>query len=171
MALVENSQIKSAELLKPLPRHFHAYVWPFTIIWPIFLRYYLSKDLYEKHIGSSEWTYVWCGTIITFQTLVWLSTNWSVNLKARFTASKAGSVGDAQLIKVIPVANAGSADICKLIRDKKVCGSPLTLQVWAERPATRRASRCGELEFSLTSIPGRRQDGTLIPLPEAPIPV
>jgi len=120
MALVENPQIKSAELLKPLPRHFHAYIWPFTFVWPVFLRYYLSSDLYEKHIGSSEWTYVWCGSIVTVQALVWLSTNWSVNLKARFTASKASSVNDAQLIKVIPVANAGSADICKLIRDKEV---------------------------------------------------
>ncbi|KEZ45785.1 putative cation-transporting ATPase 1 [Scedosporium apiospermum] len=118
MALVENPQIKSAELLKPLPQHFHAYVWPFTLIWPIFLRYYLTPSLYEKHIGSSEWTYVWCGSIVTLQALAWLSTNWSVNLKARFTASRVKSIQDAQLIKVIPAANAGAADICTLIREK-----------------------------------------------------
>jgi cation-transporting ATPase 13A1 len=126
MALVENPQIKSAELLKPLPQHFHAYVWPFTLIWPIFLRYYLTPSLYEKHIGSSEWTYVWCGSIITLQALVWLSTNWSVNLKARFTASRVKSIQDAQLIKVIPAANAGAADICTLIREK-VCARLLAL--------------------------------------------
>jgi len=38
-------------------------------------------------------------------------------LKSLFTSVAAKSVQDAKLIKVIPVANAGSADICKIIRD------------------------------------------------------
>ncbi|XDG09844.1 hypothetical protein ABKA04_009459 [Annulohypoxylon sp. FPYF3050] len=118
MALVDNSQIKSAQLLSPLPIYLHAYVAPFAIIWPIFARYFYTPELYEKHIGSSEWTFVWCGTIITLQSLAWLSTNWSVNLKAIFTARKAKKIQDAQLIKVIPIANAGSADICEIIREK-----------------------------------------------------
>ncbi|KAL2259537.1 hypothetical protein VTK26DRAFT_6761 [Humicola hyalothermophila] len=116
--LVDNSQIKDAELLRPLPLRQHAYVWPFAIIWPIFLRFYLSNDLYDKYIGAPEWTFVWVGTIITTQTLVWLCTHWSVNLNAAFTARKARSVEDARLIKVIPVANAGAAEICKLVEDK-----------------------------------------------------
>jgi manganese-transporting P-type ATPase len=119
--LVDNPQIKSAELLSPLPLYLHAYVWPFVVIWPVFLRYYLTPALYEKHIQSSEWTFVWCGSIITVQSLVWLSTNWSVDLKGSFTASKSKSIDDAQLIKVIPTANAGVADICKLSRDKVSC--------------------------------------------------
>ncbi|KND87100.1 Manganese-transporting ATPase 1 [Tolypocladium ophioglossoides CBS 100239] len=116
--LVDNPQIKHAALLRPLALHFHAYVWPFAIVWPIFLRYYLTPDLYEEHIGAPEWTFVWCGTIITVQSLVWLSTHWSVGLDARFTATKAKDVHDAQLIKVLPVANAGSAEICKLVGGK-----------------------------------------------------
>lgn len=116
--LVDNSQIKHAELLTPVPLYRHAYIWPFVIIWPIFLRFYLTPDLYEKYIYAPEWTFVWVGTIITIQSLVWLCTHWSVNLRAAFTAKKARSIEDAQLIKVIPVANAGSADFCKLIRDK-----------------------------------------------------
>ncbi|AEO58315.1 hypothetical protein MYCTH_2305576 [Thermothelomyces thermophilus ATCC 42464] len=116
--LVDNEQIQSAELLRPLPLYQHAYVWPFAIIWPVFLRYYLTPELYEKHIQAPEWTFVWVGTIITCQTLVWLCTHWSVNLNAAFTAKKARSVDDALLIKVIPAANAGSADICKLERTK-----------------------------------------------------
>jgi cation-transporting ATPase 13A1 len=116
--LVDNSQIKSSELLSPLPFYFHTYVWPFAIIWPVFLRYYLSAELYDKYIQAQEWTVVWCGIIITLQSLVWLSTNWSVDLKAIFTATKAKSITDAQFIKVIPIANAGSAEICRLIRDK-----------------------------------------------------
>lgn len=116
--LVDNPQIKEAELLRPLSFHFHAYVWPFAIIWPIFLRYYLTPDLYKKHIGAPEWTFVWCATIITAQSLVWLSTHWSVALDARFRASKVKSVDEAQLIKVLPIANAGSGEICKIVRDK-----------------------------------------------------
>ncbi|EAQ88554.1 conserved hypothetical protein [Chaetomium globosum CBS 148.51] len=116
--LVDNAQILSAELLRPLPLYQHAYVWPFAVIWPIFLRYYLTPELYDQYIQASEWTFVWVGTIITCQTLVWLCTHWSVNLNATFTAKKARSVEDASLIKVIPAANAGSPDICKLVRDK-----------------------------------------------------
>lgn len=118
MALVDNPQIKSAELLSPLPLYFHAYVAPFLIIWPIFARVFYTPSLYDQHIGSSEWTFVWCGTIITLQSLVWLSTNWNINLKGLFTATKVKRVEDAQLIKVIPIANAGTADICPLIREK-----------------------------------------------------
>lgn len=116
--LVDNSQIKHAELLCHRPLFLHAYVWPFTIVWPIFLAFYLSPDLYDKHIGGQEWTFVWMGTIITFQSLFWLSTHWSVDLRALFTARKASSLEEAQLIKVLPVANAGIADICELVREK-----------------------------------------------------
>ncbi len=118
--LVESPQIKHAELLTPLALQYHAYVWPFVIIWPVFLRYYLSPDLYDTYIHAPEWTFVWVGTIVTLQSLVWLSTNWSVNIKALFTAIRAKSVDDAQLIKVIPTANAGTSEICKLVHDK-VC--------------------------------------------------
>lgn len=116
--LVENAQIKHAQLLNPLPFQFRAYIWPFAIVWPIFLRYFLTPELYEKHIGAPEWTFVWVGSIVTVQSLVWLSTHWSVNLDSIFTAKSAKSVEDARLIKVIPIANAGSAEICKLVRDK-----------------------------------------------------
>jgi cation-transporting ATPase 13A1 len=115
--LVDSPQIRAADLLRPLPLYQHAYIWPFAVIWPVFLRYYLTPELYAKHIGAPEWTFVWTGAIITCQTLVWLCTHWSVNLNASFTAKRARSIDDAELIKVIPVVNAGVADICKLVRD------------------------------------------------------
>ena len=116
--LVDNAQITEAELLRSLPRYLHAYVWPFAFVWPVFLRFYMSEEFYEKYINGEEWTFVWCAAIITVQSLFWLSTHWSVNLAARFKATKASSVEDAQLIKVLPVANAGAGEICKLVRDK-----------------------------------------------------
>lgn len=141
MALVNNDQIKSSELLNSLPTFRHLYIWPFAIIWPIFARYYLDTDLYDKHIGGQEWTFVWCGTIITAQSLVWLSTHWSVNLRASFTASKAKGIEDAELIKIIPAANAGTPEICKLEREN-VAGKTNTSFLFQKRrflldPATK----------------------------------
>jgi cation-transporting ATPase 13A1 len=100
-----------------VPLYLHTYVWPFAGIWPIFLRYFYTTELYDKHIGGPEWTFVWVGSIITIQSLVWLSTNWNVNLKALFTTTKAKTVQNANLIKVLPVTNAGSSAICKIDRD------------------------------------------------------
>lgn len=127
--LVDSSQVKSADLLTPLPWYYHAYVWPFAIVWPVFLRYYLTPELYDKYIHAPEWTFVWVGTIITVQSLVWLSTNWSVDLKGLFTARAAKSVQSAQLIKIIPAANAGAADICKLVTEKVPLPCPLGIIV------------------------------------------
>ena len=124
--LVDNAQILSADLLRPLALYQHAYIWPFAIIWPVFLRFYLSTELYDTYIQAQEWTFVWLATIITAQSLVWLCTHWSVNLRAAFTAKKARSIEDAELIKVFPAANAGAADICKLVRDKVSSPTPLS---------------------------------------------
>ena len=60
---------------------------------------------------------MWCGTIITVQSLVWLCTHWNVNLRSLFTSTSASKVQDAKLIKVIPITNAGSPDICEIVRD------------------------------------------------------
>jgi cation-transporting ATPase 13A1 len=123
MPLVDNPQIQAATLHNPLPLQLHTYVWPFLIIWPTFLAFYLSPERYEKHIQSSEFTFVWVGGIFCLQALTWLTTHWNVNLKSAFTTTKARDVRTAQLIKVVPIANAGVAEICKLQREN-VGGKP-----------------------------------------------
>ncbi|KIW41344.1 uncharacterized protein PV06_06911 [Exophiala oligosperma] len=116
--LVDNDQIQSASLHNPLPVYLKAYVWPFTILWPIFLAFYLSEDLYDEYIDGQEWTFVWIATVTTLQSLTWLSTKWNVNLDTTFTTTKATKVENAQLIKVIPIINSGSPSICKLEKGK-----------------------------------------------------
>ncbi len=81
------------------------------------MKFYLDNELYEKYIGASEWTFVWIGAIVTAQSLVWLSTNWNVNLKSLFTSKRVYDVKEAELIKVLPAANAGLSEICKIVRD------------------------------------------------------
>ncbi|KAL2391019.1 hypothetical protein RJ035_000640 [Blastomyces gilchristii] len=116
--LVDNTQIQSASLHNPLPLQLHTYVWPFLIIWPAFLAVYLSPERYDTYIQGSEWTFLWAGGIFSLQALVWLSTKWNVNVDALFTTTTAKSVHSAKLIKVSPVVNAGSAEICPLVREK-----------------------------------------------------
>ena len=92
MALVDDPQIKYASFHNELPLFLHAYIWPFAVAWPVFAGIYLSSTSYEKYVGGSEWTFVWTGTIITIQSLVWLSTHWNVNIKSFFTSTSARSV-------------------------------------------------------------------------------
>ncbi|KAL3496791.1 hypothetical protein BJX62DRAFT_192959 [Aspergillus germanicus] len=115
--LVEDPQIKYASLHNPIPTQLHVYVWPFLIIWPTFFAFYLSPERYDTYIQGQEWTFVWSGSIITLQSLLWLMTKWSINVRTLFTTTSARSPDSAQLIKVIPEANSGSAEICRLVRD------------------------------------------------------
>ncbi|KAI9669291.1 MAG: hypothetical protein M1831_000326 [Alyxoria varia] len=78
---------------------------------------YLSEEFYDEYIDGQEWTFAYSGTIITLQTLLWLMTQWNVNIRALFTSTKAKTVDSASRIKVIPIVNAGSAEICDLKRD------------------------------------------------------
>ncbi|KZF23336.1 cation transporting ATPase [Xylona heveae TC161] len=154
--LVDNAQIKSATLHNPLPFTLHAYIWPFLLIWPVFFAFYLSPERYEKHLQSSEWTFVWSGTIITLQALVWLSTFWNVELRALFTSTTAQNVEQAKLIKVIPVTNAGIAEICNLLRDRDPATGKVSLSFLFQKrrflynPETRSFA---PLSFALDSDP------------------
>ena len=114
--LVDSTVVQSATLHKSLPLLFHAYIWPFTFLWPAFLAFYLSPDRYETYIDGPEWTFVWVAGIGSVQTLLWLMTKWNVNFDALFTTSKAYSIDEAEYIKVIPVANSGAAAIVKIDR-------------------------------------------------------
>ncbi|KAK3706382.1 putative cation-transporting ATPase 1 [Vermiconidia calcicola] len=120
--LVDNAQIRSATLHNPLPLFLHAYIWPFALIWPIFFGFYLSEERYEKYINGQEWTFVFAGSIVTCQSLIWLMTFWNVNIRAVFKARSAKSVRDARLIKVIPEQNAGAADTCEIQRVERSQG-------------------------------------------------
>ncbi|KAJ6011003.1 ATPase P-type K/Mg/Cd/Cu/Zn/Na/Ca/Na/H-transporter [Penicillium sp. IBT 35674x] len=115
--LADDPQIQHASLHNPLPTQFHPYVLPFLIIWPVFFAFYLSEERYDTYIQGQEWTFVWAGSIITLQSLLWLMTKWNINIKTLFTTIGAKSIDTARLIKVIPVTNAGIAEICTLIHD------------------------------------------------------
>ncbi|CAG8294466.1 unnamed protein product [Penicillium olsonii] len=115
--LVDDHQIQHASLHNPLPWQLHTYVWPFLIIWPAFFAFYLSPERYDTYIQGQEWTFVWAGSIITFQSLFWLMTKWNIDINTLFTTTRAKSIDTAKLIKVVPITNAGSAEICTLLNE------------------------------------------------------
>ncbi len=116
--LVDNPQIQDASLHDRLPLFLRLYVWPFTILWPIFWVFWLHPDLYDDYIDGQEWTFVWVASIFSLQSLAWLTTKWSVNLATAFTTGRAENPKYAGLIKVMPVLNSGSPAICELERDR-----------------------------------------------------
>ncbi|PNS21020.1 Manganese-transporting ATPase 1 [Sphaceloma murrayae] len=130
--LVDSPQVKSASLHNPLPLALHAYIWPFLVIWPAFFAFYLSEERYEKYINGQEWTFVWSGSIVTVQSLIWLSTFWNINLQTLLKTTRASRVEDATLIKIIPAENAGIADVCRIQRDM-VGGKRMTSFLFQKR--------------------------------------
>ncbi|KAI5779355.1 cation transporting ATPase [Geopyxis carbonaria] len=117
-ALIESPQIASASLLNPLPPLLRLYNWPFLAAYPALFSIYLPQASYDKYIQSQEWTVLYFGAIFSVQALVWLGCQWSIGWRAMATGVKASRVEDAKQIKVIPIANAGAADICNMIHDK-----------------------------------------------------
>jgi len=130
--LVDNPQVKAASLHNPLPLYLHTYIWPFLFAWPVFFAFYLSNERYDKHIGGQEWTFVFSGSIFTLQALLWLSTFWNVNVRSLFTTTRASRIGDAKLIKIVPVENAGASEICKIEREH-VGGRRITAFLFQKR--------------------------------------
>ena len=102
-----------------MPIILRLYIWPFTILWPVFCAFYLHQDLYDDYIDGQEWTFVWIATIVSLQSLAWLVTKWSVNLAALMETVAAYKPEYARLIKVIPILNSGQPAICELEKDKE----------------------------------------------------
>ncbi|ORZ16338.1 cation-transporting ATPase [Absidia repens] len=118
--LIQSSRIASASLLVPLARQWHLYVWPFAILYPIFL--YIYNFEYDVYLGSEEWTFVTLGSIIVMHGLVFLSGQWSISIKAKFTCFKEPDVRKASKIMIAPYRYQGTGTICDLHH-----GDPTTL--------------------------------------------
>ncbi|CAN6644395.1 endoplasmic reticulum transmembrane helix translocase [Trichomonascus vanleenenianus] len=112
--LVPNPMILEADLHNPLPLVARPYVWPFIALYPAFG--YVYSVHYEEYINGSEWTFVFLGTIVSLQVLLWLMPFWNVKIRTAFTTKKAPSIEGASLIRVIPTANNGSPEICEIQR-------------------------------------------------------
>ncbi|KAK9453271.1 hypothetical protein V1511DRAFT_89513 [Dipodascopsis uninucleata] len=114
--LVPNPGVAEATLHDRLPVFLKTYIWPFFFLYPLFGYFYFLR--YEEYINGSEWTFVFLGSIISLQALLWLMTHWSVGIETLFTAKSASNPETAKLIKVIPAANAGQPSVCNIVHTK-----------------------------------------------------
>ncbi|KAG2230466.1 hypothetical protein INT48_003014 [Thamnidium elegans] len=117
--LVQSERVASAALLRPLPRRWHMYVWPFvSVLYPVFL--YVYKNHYDDYLGSEEWTFVALGSIITLHAMTFLVCQWSVDMKALFTCVKESDVHKASIIKIVPFRYQGKGTLVPLEHSKSL---------------------------------------------------
>lgn len=113
--LVANPAIQGAELLVPKAVFLRPYVWPFSIIYPIFLQIYFQQ--YDKYIGGKEWTFVYTIAIVSVNLLFWLMPHWNIDINAKFNYTKVDKISDASYIKITPAPNSGMGEICEINRE------------------------------------------------------
>lgn len=114
--IVHNPAIQRAELLVPKPFAARIYVWPFGIVYPLFLQVYLNH--YDKYIGGSEWTFVYLMAICSVNLLFWLMPHWNIDIDAKFNYSRVGLIAQASHVKITPAPNSGIGEICPIVREQ-----------------------------------------------------
>jgi cation-transporting ATPase 13A1 len=115
LTIVDNPSIVDAVLLVPKSIFFRPFVWPFTIIYPVFLQVYFYQ--YDIYIKGSEWTFVYLITIISLNFLMWLMPHWNINIDTKFNYSRVSQLSQASHIKITPAANAGVGAIVPIVSE------------------------------------------------------
>lgn len=85
-SIVQTKLITASSLHTRLPRSQHAYVWPFVFLYPAWIFVYLFR--YDEWIRSEEITFVTLGLLMTIHSLLFLTCQWSVSIKASLTCKK-----------------------------------------------------------------------------------
>ncbi|KAI9503917.1 hypothetical protein BX070DRAFT_223094 [Coemansia spiralis] len=111
--LVQSKAVKSATLHRRLPTFQHAYVWPFTLVYPAWLYVYTLR--YDDFLGSQEFTVLSLMIVIMSQALVFLMCQWSVNLYALFTCQSVSDPYEAELVKVLAANHFGKNAVCEML--------------------------------------------------------
>lgn len=114
-ALVNNPAIQDAQLLVPKPIHLRPYVWPFAIIYPVYLQIYLNH--YDTYIVGREWTFVYTLTLVSLNLLFWLMPHWNIKIDKSFNYSPVEKMEDASYILITPAPNSGIGEISKINRE------------------------------------------------------
>ncbi|KAG0089409.1 hypothetical protein BGZ93_009872 [Podila epicladia] len=111
-SLVQTKLIKASSLHSRLPRSQHAYVWPFVFLYPAWTFIYLFR--YDEWIRSEEITFITLGSLLTFNSLLFLTCQWSVSIKASLTCKKESDPTKANVIRIIPEQHHGLGALCDL---------------------------------------------------------
>ncbi|KAJ1932080.1 putative cation-transporting ATPase 1, partial [Linderina pennispora] len=110
--LVLDRGIVAATLHRRLPLFQHAYIWPFTFVYPAWLYIYTMR--YEEYLGSQEFTFLSLMLVIMAQALVFLMCQWSIDMRARLTCQRVEDPYEAELVKVIAAKHLGKSAMCAM---------------------------------------------------------
>ncbi|CAK9682862.1 unnamed protein product [Candida parapsilosis] len=151
--IVSSPGIKDAELLVSRSIHLRPYVWPFTIIYPIFFQLYWNH--YDTYFVGREWTFVYTIAIVSLNLLFWLMPHWNIDISAQFNYSKVDKIEDATYIKITPAPNSGIGEISPITRETFHDGEKQTSFLYQKRrylyhPELKRFS---PPEFEFDSLP------------------
>lgn len=129
--IVLNPAIQAADLLVPKPLVARVYVWPFAIVYPVFLQVYLNH--YDTYIGGSEWTFVYLMALVSVNLLFWLMPHWNIDIDARFNYSAVAKIAEASYVKITPAPNLGVGEICAIQREQFADGEQQTSFLYQKR--------------------------------------
>ncbi|KAJ2512004.1 putative cation-transporting ATPase 1 [Coemansia sp. RSA 1939] len=111
--LVQGKAVESATLHRRLPVFQHAYVWPFTFVYPAWLYIYTVR--YDEILGSQEFTALSLLGVVMSHALVFLMCQWSVNINALLTCQSVDSPYDAEIVKVLAASHFGKNAMCPMV--------------------------------------------------------
>ncbi|CAH2352802.1 endoplasmic reticulum transmembrane helix translocase [[Candida] railenensis] len=114
-SLVNNPAIQDAQLLVPKALFLRPYVWPFAVIYPIFLQVYLNH--YDTYIVGKEWTFVYLLSIVSTNLLFWLMPHWNLKIDQSFNYSPVKTIPEASHILITPAPNSGVGEISQISRE------------------------------------------------------
>ncbi|PIA19215.1 hypothetical protein COEREDRAFT_68863 [Coemansia reversa NRRL 1564] len=110
--LVQGKAIKEATLHRRLPVMQHAYVWPFAFVYAGWLYIYTVR--YEEVLGSQEFTTLSLMIMFMMQALVFLTCQWSVNMRALLTCQRVTDPYSAEVVKVIASDDLAKGAMCEM---------------------------------------------------------
>lgn len=109
---MQSDEIAGVTLHRRSPLLLHVYVLPFLFLYPLLAYAYYIK--YDQWIKSEEWTFVFTAGLLIVHALTYLSTHWSVQIKALFTTTSVDAIDMTDCVCVLPHAHKGEGAMLTL---------------------------------------------------------
>ncbi|KKA02828.1 hypothetical protein D499_0F01270 [Hanseniaspora uvarum DSM 2768] len=111
---VDSPLVESWKLLQAKKTSSKPYLTPFIPFYAVFYYYYTYH--YDEYIGGQEWTFVYLGTILSINMLLFLMPEWNFKIKVLFKYNVVNTLKDAEVIYIKTTPNNGSDDIVSIER-------------------------------------------------------
>ncbi|KAJ3193971.1 hypothetical protein HK101_003724 [Irineochytrium annulatum] len=110
--LVDSKIVAVSSLHANIPIEWHGYSYPFVPMY--FLVSYVYLFEYDRLLGSKEFASLIVILALALHALVFLTCQWSINIRAWLTCRSVTDSYKADLIKIIPIAHHGAGAMCEI---------------------------------------------------------